>query len=436
MTKIQTVAKTHVGQVRDHNEDSFIVGLNPVSDGWMVSTDEFEIGDKGSVLIVADGMGGENAGEIAAEIAVQSIKAYIQAEVKKEVPQAPNKILESAIIYAHNCIKDACRDNAEYIGMGTTVTVCMLQKDKIFVSWIGDTRVYRYSKHGRVHALPYHFNNLEILSEDHSKVWQMMVQGQLSLEGARTHEQSNIITQSLGDLFHTPQPESREYPLFKDDHILICSDGLNGMLSDENIERIFTSEYESLDKIAEQMITEANLAGGHDNITLILTKVTEGILYSEDIAKKGSGEKTMMTEALPKKKNKVLTDFIIATTLATVLFLGYHYRNQWLPLFKKPNTKPQDTTSIKIDTPQTVPNVTPPKPLLPKSPKIETPKQAGTPNIVAPAQSSTNTTNGKQKPPANEPNYKPKPKDESQPKLVNDSVHQNKQIDTTNQNKR
>jgi serine/threonine protein phosphatase PrpC len=246
MTKIQTVAKTHVGQVRDHNEDSFIVGLDPVSDGWMLSSDEFEIGDQGSVLIVADGMGGENAGEIAAEIAVQSIKAYIQAEVKKEVPQAPNKIMESAIIYAHNCIKDACRDNADYIGMGTTVTVCMLQKDKIYVSWIGDTRVYRYSKHGRVHALPYHFNNLEILSEDHSKVWQMMVQGQLSLEDARTHEQSNIITQSLGDLFRTPQPESREYPLFKDDHILICSDGLNGMLSDENMERIFTSDYESL----------------------------------------------------------------------------------------------------------------------------------------------------------------------------------------------
>lgn len=345
MTKIQTVAKTHVGQVRDHNEDTFIVGLDPISDGWVLSSGEFEIGEKGSVLIVADGMGGENAGEIAAEIAVQSIRAFIQAELKKEAIEAPIKILESAIIYAHNCIKDACRDNAEYIGMGTTVTVCMLQKDKIYVSWIGDTRVYRYSKHGRVHALPYHFNNLEILSEDHSKVWQMMVQGQLSLEDARTHEQSNIITQSLGDLFRTPQPESREYPLFKDDNILICSDGLNGMLSDKNIERIFTSDYESLDKIAEQLITEANLAGGHDNITLILTKVTDGIPYSEDIVKRGSGEKTMMTEALRKKSNRLIYDIIIAAVLATIVFFAYNTKDRWLTKFKK-EVKPVTTDTI------------------------------------------------------------------------------------------
>ncbi len=419
MTKIQTVAKTHVGQVRDHNEDSFIVGLNPENDGWMLSTDEFEIGDKGSVLIVADGMGGENAGEIAAEIAVQSIKAYIQAEVKKEVPQAPNKILESAIIYAHNCIKDACRDNADYIGMGTTVTVCILQKDKIYISWIGDTRVYRYSKHGRVHALPYHFNNLEILSEDHSKVWQMMVQGQLSLEDARTHEQSNIITQSLGDLFRTPQPESREYPLFKDDHILICSDGLNGMLSDENMERIFASDFESLDKIAEQMITEANLAGGHDNITLILTKVTEGIAYSEDIVKKGSGEKTMMTEALTKKKNKIWFDIFIAASIAAILFLAYQYRSQWIPTFKKPNIIQKDSTSSPNDSlKKSVPETKNPKPSGEDSSNLD--------------QKPTKITKKKS---ATVPKEKTQIKDE-QPKLVDDNVQQNVLQDTSKQNNR
>ena len=258
----------------------------------------------------------------------------------------------------------------------------------------------------------------------------MMVQGQLTLEDARTHEQSNIITQSLGDLFRTPQPESREYPLFKDDHILICSDGLNGMLSDENMEQIFASDYESLDKIAEQMITEANLAGGHDNITLILTKVTEGMPYSEDIVKKGSGEKTMMTEAVPKKKNKILMDFIIAAVLASLIFLGYHYRNQWLPLFKKSNTKTQENTTLKIDTPKITTNVETPKPPV-----------TDTSNVVVPTPSVSSTTIVNQKHPAkkpNKPNYKPKPepkpRDEGQLKLVDNNVQQNEQIDTTKQN--
>ena len=164
MAKIQTVAKTHVGQVRDHNEDTFIVGLDPVSDVWVLSFDEQEVNSIGAVFVVADGMGGENAGEIASEIAVQSIRTFIQAELRKEEVLPLNKILESSLIYAHNCIKDACRDNADYIGMGTTATVCMIQNDRLYVTWIGDSRVYRYSKHGRVHALPFHYNNLDILS--------------------------------------------------------------------------------------------------------------------------------------------------------------------------------------------------------------------------------------------------------------------------------
>jgi protein phosphatase len=345
MAKIQTVAKTHVGQVRDHNEDTFIVGLDPVSDSWLLSFVEQDVHDKGAVFVVADGMGGENAGEIASEIAVQSIRAFIQSELKKEVSQPINKILESSLIYAHNCIKDACRDNADYIGMGTTATVCMIQNDRLYVSWIGDTRVYRYSKHGRVHALPFHYNNLDILSEDHSKVWQMMRQGQISLEEARTHQESNIITQSLGDLFRTPQPESREYPIFQDDHILICSDGLNGMLSDASIERIFTSEVDTLDKMAEQMITEANLAGGHDNITLILTKVTEGMPYSDEIVKKGIGEKTMMTEALPKKRNNLIFYLFLVAAITGVIYWAYKNKDSWLPaISKKPTIMPKDTT--------------------------------------------------------------------------------------------
>lgn len=356
MTKIQTIAKTHVGQVRDHNEDTFIVGLNPAQDTWILNQGEQDITTTGAVFVVADGMGGENAGEIAAEIAVQSIKAYIQSELKKEDQTNISKILESSLIFAHNQIKNACRENADYIGMGTTASVCFIKNDKLFVSWIGDSRVYRYSKHGRVHALPYHYKNLEILSEDHSKVWQMMVHGEITLEGARIHEQSNIITQSLGDLFRTPQPESREYPLFQDDYILICSDGLNGMLSDETIEKIISSENDSPDKIAENMIVEANLAGGHDNITIILVKIIEGVPFNENLTQKSKSENTIKTIAVNNSKRRKLIRYFLEFLVAMLLVISFIHRDKILsavkPFFKNNPELKKDTLPTSPEIPE------------------------------------------------------------------------------------
>ncbi len=334
MTKLQTVAKTNVGRVRTHNEDSFIVGLDPHSESWILSNDEKIVGNKGVIFVIADGMGGENAGEIASEIAVQSIQAFIKTEITKDEPLPVEQIMEGALIYAHNRIKDACRDNADYIGMGTTATICLIKDDKIYISWIGDSRVYRYSPHGRVHNKPYFFNNLEILSEDHSKVWQMVRQGALkSLEEARVHHESNIITQSLGDLFRTPQPDSACYPIFKDDVILICTDGLNGMLDDETIEKILANQDKSLDLTAEDLISAANAAGGQDNTTLILTKVTDGKPFSAENVIQNSGQKTMKTEVSRKtnKVNLILVAIIIGLVILNIL--SFVFEQQILNFF-------------------------------------------------------------------------------------------------------
>lgn len=351
MTKIQTVAKTHVGRVRDHNEDTFIVGLEPDKFEWVVRSAEVEIGANGAVFVVADGMGGENAGEIASEIAVQSVRAFIHTEAKKGAIENVNTVLESAIIFAHNKIREACKDNPEYIGMGTTITVCMIQGDKIYISWIGDTRAYRFSPHGRVHDLPYHFKNLDILNEDHSKVWQMVNQGILTLEQARTHDESNIITQSLGDLFRTPHPESRVYPLFKDDCIMICSDGLNGMLSDETIESIFSSEQSGLDSMADTLISAANAAGGHDNITLILIKVTEGNPYSKEKIITQSTDKQIKTDVISKRKVNVFPIIMVLLLLAAVS-LFYIKKDTFNKYFPWRNLIPGETmrdTLIQTD---------------------------------------------------------------------------------------
>ena len=415
MTKIQTVAKTHLGKVRDHNEDTFIVGLDPTSDAWVLKFDEFEIGAKGSVFIVADGMGGENAGEIASEIAVQSIKAFIHAELQKEENPPILKILESSLIYAHNCIKDACRDNPDYIGMGTTATVCMIKDNKLLISWVGDSRVYRYSKNGRVHQLPYHFKNLEILSEDHSKVWLMMKQGQIDLEQARTHDQSNIITQSLGDLFRTPQPDSREYPLFRDDHILICSDGLNGMLSDKIIEKMFSSHSSTLDNLADQLISEANIAGGHDNITLILSKVTDGMPYDEEMVSKGSGDKTVFTVATRKGKTWVVKLLVFIIAIGLISIVKFKSKNIWVPILNhydnneptKIDSSEQNTNSgitLKEDTTIHSIQTTKPNPIKPnpspnekEDPIIIVPQSSHAENKTANKKDSSNIANNKTK---------------------------------------
>ena len=334
MTKIQTVAKTHVGRVRDHNEDTFIVGLEPEKFEWVLRSGEAELGEGGAVFVVADGMGGENAGEIASEIAVQSIRAFIHTEAKKGVISNVSMVLESSLIFAHNKIREACKDNSEYAGMGTTATVCMIRDQRIYISWIGDTRVYRFSPHGRIHSLQYHYKNLDILNEDHSKVWQMVKGGHLSLEEARTHQESNIITQSLGDLFRAPYPDSRVYPMFKDDYILICSDGLNGMLSDETLEGFFSSSGEqTLDELADKLINEANKAGGHDNITLILVKVLEGETYNNELINSKQHDKSFKTDFTPAPSRTRMV--VLLTGLLLVMILSYMYRNKLISYIDK-----------------------------------------------------------------------------------------------------
>ncbi|MBK7635928.1 MAG: protein phosphatase 2C domain-containing protein [Saprospiraceae bacterium] len=154
---VQIAAKTHNGITRDHNEDNFIVGTVPSAESWIVPDIDVNVLPEGLVFSVADGMGGENAGEIASEIAVTSIKTYFQQHFEID----KNNNLESSLVFAHNNIKDACRANPDYIGMGTTAVVALLKNDKLSLSWVGDSRVYRYSIEGRITNHAHFVNGLE-----------------------------------------------------------------------------------------------------------------------------------------------------------------------------------------------------------------------------------------------------------------------------------
>jgi protein phosphatase len=150
--------------------------------------------------------------------------------------------------------------------MGTTLTIIWIFPHKSYVAWCGDSRLYIYRKNAFL--IP--------VTDDHSLVWEMVKAGELTPEEARIHPESNIITQSLGTPSFPPKPEAKAFEVHQGDRLLLCSDGLNSMLSDEQIYRIL-SEEESTITACKKLVEEANEAGGRDNITVIILDVKEEV---------------------------------------------------------------------------------------------------------------------------------------------------------------
>jgi len=212
-------------------------------------------------------MGGTNAGEVASTIAIGSIKEYF---VKKDpAGYKDEKILselKQGILFAHRAILKRARKDAALKGMGTTLIIGWIFNGKFFTAWSGDSRCYYYRRS----------TGLRQLSKDHSYVQALADTGVITAEQAFFHPYSNIITQSLGDAERPPEPDTAMLTLVKGDILLLCSDGLNGMLRDAQIEEIIKENEENMDQCADHLIDQANEAGGGDNITVILSKVVNG----------------------------------------------------------------------------------------------------------------------------------------------------------------
>lgn len=267
--KVEIFGSTDVGQVRDHNEDNFVVCKDVAANEWSYKREEhFELGELGTVLFVADGMGGTNAGEVASEIAA----ATVQKEFEKlsDLPGKGSdndimKFLKDVIKNAHTEIVNQSLENPTYAGMGTTAVLAWILNDAVYVAWSGDSRMYIYRE-----GVEFYPN-----TDDHSMVWDLVKEGQLTAEQARVHEASNIITQSLGDDSRSPKPDARKFDLYKNDRVMLCSDGLCGMLSDNMMGGLMSSRLNAADTCKE-LIAAANAAGGTDNITVLVLDVHEG----------------------------------------------------------------------------------------------------------------------------------------------------------------
>lgn len=231
---------TSVGKIRAVNEDSFFVS---------------EIGDSNALLaVVADGMGGHNAGEIASAETVKTLKELIKN------PSAPAKnLLLDAIACANNDIYKMSIKTPQLYGMGTTVTACVISDNKVTAAQVGDSRLYLIRN-----------NEITQITKDHSLVEMLIESGQITKEDAQNHPQKNVITRAIGT-DSSVETDIYEFQLMTDDVILLCSDGLVNMVEDEKILSIITNG-EDFTTLADILVKEAENAGGHDNITVILIK--------------------------------------------------------------------------------------------------------------------------------------------------------------------
>lgn len=309
--KFRLFGITDVGRVRDHNEDNFAVCKDLDKGEWNYDRSELrELSDRGAVMIVADGMGGTNAGEIASDIAQKTVKK--QFDELKKVPRNDEKILNllgDFIIEAHDKIVEHQKNYLDTAGMGTTMVVAWVLGKKLYVSWSGDSRCYVFNND--TPAYPF--------TDDHSQVWEMVKNNHMTPEEARVHPESNLITQNLGDPSQPPQPEGKCVNLQPGDRILVCSDGLNGMLSDADIHYTLVEEQET-SEACKKLVESAKNAGGHDNITVLL--------FDVDPDKKSTSPeipRTVKQTSLTNKKNKGggVNLFLAAGFVLMAALLGY-----------------------------------------------------------------------------------------------------------------
>jgi PPM family protein phosphatase len=248
--RVKLFARTDVGQVREHNEDNFLVAdLTRRSRGLLEANRATTIGHQGAVFAVCDGMGGAAAGEIASQLAVERVVR------RDELARRLVRAVETAgLRIFHEAKADRSRR-----GMGTTVTAAALVDEVVFFAQVGDSRGYILRG-----------DTLVQLTRDQSLVNQLIEAGQLTEEEAETFEHNNIILQALGTS-DTVQVDLTFAELRRGDLLLLCSDGLSGMVRFDEIRDILRSGAEPLE-ICKALTERANHAGGHDNITVIIVQ--------------------------------------------------------------------------------------------------------------------------------------------------------------------
>lgn len=316
--------------VRNGNEDNFYVD-DDLTDGTTNSSAQDEIvhlGDKGMLMVVADGMGGMNAGEVASQIAIDTVKSAFSANsVSNSIVanvQTRQKYLEHVIKTADKNIKSEARKDRSHEGMGSTIIMAWLYGDELTISWCGDSRAYIFNEK----------SGIRLISQDHSYVQELVNKGVLTYDQTFDHPQNNIITRSLGDPTKEARPESKTLKVGKGDIILLCSDGLSGVLRDrktydangqllpeENLEDIIRANTSSMKACQEALWEAAERGGWYDNVTAILCQITDG---PESKWSTNPSNTTSNSANSSKKRNYLflLVGCVVMAAIVAAFFIG------------------------------------------------------------------------------------------------------------------
>lgn len=264
-SKFGCVQYSHTGKVREHNEDAIGTNLDT------------------ALMVLADGMGGYNAGEVASGIAVRTVLELVPPACEREVRNSVDPetglmrqtiILRDAIARANKVIHQTARTQPRCEGMGTTIVACLFYDDRVSIAHVGDSRIYRLRG-----------NRLQQLTMDHSLLQELVDRGFYSREEAARSTNRNYVTRALG-VDVTVQVDVQEIDVEPGDLYLLCSDGLPDMVEDEDIHLTISTFNANLPVAGQQLIQLSNDHGGKDNVSVILAQVVEPFPASRNVFRK------------------------------------------------------------------------------------------------------------------------------------------------------
>ena len=248
---VSASVQTDAGCVRETNEDN---GRHVAPFAQMQDT-------RGTLTIVADGMGGHSSGEIASEMAIELISRFYYADEAAALTAA--EALRYAVEQASRQIYGTSISDEKFFGMGTTVVALVLLNETGFSAHVGDSRLYRLRR-----------REMECLTLDHSQVMELVKMGIISMEEAQNHDDKNIILRAVGTQPKVEVEVSEPFAVEAGDQFLLCSDGLCDMVTDDEISAVWASAEGDIHAAGEHLIRLAKQRGGHDNITVGIVKVS------------------------------------------------------------------------------------------------------------------------------------------------------------------